>query len=110
MNDRLRARRFRILTIAGRIAIGAISLYTGFSKVKPPAGFPWSAASTKISLAMFAFDVEAYKILSPPAVSAVAHILPFFLFLVCLALTVHAFGATRRHTLEQAAVPRISRA
>lgn len=78
MNDRLRVQGSAILTRAGRIAISVIFLYTGFSKIKPQAGFPWSIASVKASLAMFAFDVEAYKILPAQAISAAAHFLPFF--------------------------------
>ena len=68
----------RILLIIGRIALAGIFLAAGVSKLKPLTGMPWTVASMKTSLAMFAMGVDSYQILPPWAVSPLAHSLPFF--------------------------------
>jgi len=78
MEQTSRARTGRILLIVGRIVLAAIFLAAGVSKLKPLAGMPWTAASVKTSLAMFAMGVDSYQILPPWAVSPLAHFLPFF--------------------------------
>jgi len=78
MEQTSRARTGRILLIVGRIVLAAIFLAAGLSKLKPLAGMPWTAASVKTSLAMFAMGVDSYQILPPWAVSPLAHFLPFF--------------------------------
>ena len=66
-----------IMSVVGRVAIGIIFLITGYFKVRPLPGFPWSVASVKISLAMFGTAVDSYQILPPWGVSLMAHFLPF---------------------------------
>jgi uncharacterized membrane protein YphA (DoxX/SURF4 family) len=68
----------RKLLIIGRIALAIIFLAAAFGKLKPLAGMPWTIASVKTSLAMFAMGVDSYQILPPWAVSPMAHFLPFF--------------------------------
>lgn len=72
------AKTGRILLIIGRIALAGIFLAAGVSKLKPLTGMPWTVASVKTSLAMFAMGVDSYQILPAWAVSPVAHFLPFF--------------------------------
>lgn len=78
MEQTSRARTGRILLIVGRIVLAAIFLAAGVSKLKPLTGMPWTVASVKTSLAMFAMGVDSYQILPPWAVSPLAHFLPFF--------------------------------
>ena len=72
----------RILLLVGRIALAAVFLLAAYAKLKPQGGMPWSPASVKISLAMFAMQVDSYQLLPVNAVNFVAHVLPpFELFL-----------------------------
>ncbi|MFY9690933.1 MAG: MauE/DoxX family redox-associated membrane protein [Candidatus Acidiferrales bacterium] len=68
----------RILLVFGSIVVGSIFLAAAYGKLKPLPGFPWSWRSAKISLSLFAIQVESYQILPPGAVKFVAHFLPFF--------------------------------
>ncbi|HKV47903.1 MAG TPA: MauE/DoxX family redox-associated membrane protein [Candidatus Acidoferrales bacterium] len=68
----------RILLIVGRIALAGIFLAAAIGKLKPLTGMPWTVASVKTSLAMFAMGVDSYQILPASAVSPLAHFLPFF--------------------------------
>lgn len=68
----------RKLLFVGRIALGIIFLAAAFGKLKPLTGMPWTVASVKTSLAMFAMGVDSYQILPAWAVSPLAHFLPFF--------------------------------
>lgn len=68
----------RKLLILGRIALGIIFLAAAFGKLKPLTGMPWTVASVKTSLAMFAMGVDSYQILPTSVVSPMAHFLPFF--------------------------------
>lgn len=70
------------LLAAGRLVLAAIFLVAAYAKMKPQAGMPWTFASVRTSLAMFAMGVDSYQMLPPWAVNAVAHFLPpFELFL-----------------------------
>ena len=68
----------RILLIFGGILVGSIFLTAAYGKLKPLPGFDWSWRSARISISMFAIQVESYQILSPGAANLVAHLLPFF--------------------------------
>jgi putative oxidoreductase len=67
----------RIFLLIGRLAFAAIFLFAAYAKLKPQAATPWSVASVKTSLSMFAMQVDSYQLLPPQAVSAAAHWLPF---------------------------------
>jgi len=72
----------RVLVILGRLGLAGIFLVAAYAKLKPQLNFPWSLASIKTSLDMFALQVDSYQMLSPGRVSLVAHVLPpleFFL-------------------------------
>src|SRR5271163_3522933 len=72
----------RTLLILGRLILAAIFLVAAYAKLKPQAAVPWSAASVKTSLSLFAMQVDSYQLLPPQLVSPVAHLLPpFELFL-----------------------------
>lgn len=82
MDAQSRTKIGKILLIIGRVALGAIFIYAAYSKMAPPPGFGWSLSSIKISLGVFANGVDSYEMLSPGAVTFVAHFLPpFELFL-----------------------------
>jgi uncharacterized membrane protein YphA (DoxX/SURF4 family) len=71
-----------ILLIVGRLALAGIFLFAAYAKLKPQAAMPWSGASIKTSLSMFAMQVDSYQLLPPQLVSLVAYLLPpFELFL-----------------------------
>ncbi|MGH9715471.1 MAG: MauE/DoxX family redox-associated membrane protein [Candidatus Acidiferrales bacterium] len=67
----------RVLLITGGIVLGSIFLAAAYGKLKPIAGFPWSWASMKTSIALFAMQVESYHLLSSSGANLVAHTLPF---------------------------------
>jgi uncharacterized membrane protein YphA (DoxX/SURF4 family) len=100
MQSQSRNRLLRIFTTIGRFLMGFIFILTAYSKMKPLEGFPWSIASLKLSLAMFATAVDGYRLLPSWAVSAVAHSLPFIelalglWLLLGLALRFSAFLST----------------
>jgi len=77
-DPRKRRSLVRILLVFGGIIVGSIFLAAAFGKLKPLPGFPWSWRSMKISISLFAIQVESYQILSPAAANWVAHLLPFF--------------------------------
>lgn len=68
----------RAFLIFGGIVVGAVFIAAAYGKMKPPAGFAWSPASLRISLAWFAMQVDSYQVLPPRSVNAVAHFLPYF--------------------------------
>jgi Methylamine utilisation protein MauE len=68
----------RFLLIFGGIIVGCIFLSAAYGKLKPLPGFAWSWRSARISISMFAIQVESYQILSSGAANRVAHLLPFF--------------------------------
>jgi putative oxidoreductase len=67
----------RIFLLIGRLALAVTFLFAAHAKLKPQAAMPWSVASVRTSLSMFAMQVDSYQFLSPRAVSAAAHWLPF---------------------------------
>jgi uncharacterized membrane protein YphA (DoxX/SURF4 family) len=73
---------FRRLVIwIGRLVLGGIFIYAGYSKIFLPNFMFRPLFALRFSLATnlsnFAFQVESYKLLSPAGVSFVAHTLPF---------------------------------
>jgi uncharacterized membrane protein YphA (DoxX/SURF4 family) len=71
----------RVVIWIGRLLLGGIFIYAGYSKLFLP-NFMWSPFfalkfSLSTNLSNFAFQVESYKLLSPAGVSFVAHTLPF---------------------------------
>jgi len=68
--------QWTLLTL-GRLALAGVFLFAAYAKLKPQAAMGWSSGSIKTSLSMFAMQVDSYQLLSPQAVSAAAHCLPF---------------------------------
>jgi uncharacterized membrane protein YphA (DoxX/SURF4 family) len=68
----------RILLIIGRVALGALFIYAAYAKMKPLANLHWSLATVRISLGMFAMQVDSFRLLPPWAVNFVARALPPF--------------------------------
>ncbi len=66
----------RTLLLVGRLALAAIFLFAAYAKLKPPAGMPWTMASMRTSLDLFAMGVDSYQMLPSWAVSPFAHLLP----------------------------------
>jgi uncharacterized membrane protein YphA (DoxX/SURF4 family) len=66
----------RILLLLGRLILAGIFLFAAYAKMKPQAAVPWSAASVRTSLSMFAMQVDSYQLLPEKYVSLVAHFLP----------------------------------
>jgi uncharacterized membrane protein YphA (DoxX/SURF4 family) len=67
----------RVFLLIARLALAGMFLFAAYAKLKPQAALPWSVASVKTSLSMFAMQVDSYQLLSPQAVSMAAHALPF---------------------------------
>jgi uncharacterized membrane protein YphA (DoxX/SURF4 family) len=67
----------RALLLIGGIVIGSIFLAAAYGKLKPLAGFPWTWGSIKISIALFAIQVESYQVVSANTANTIAHVLPF---------------------------------
>lgn len=77
-DPRKRRSLVRVLLVFVGIIVGSIFLAAAYGKLKPLPGFAWSWRSMKISISMFAIQVESYQILSPTGANFVAHVLPFF--------------------------------
>ena len=73
-----RRQRAPILLMVGRLALAGIFLFAAYAKLKPQAAMPWSSASIRTSLSMFAMQVDSYQLLPPQLVSPAAHFLPLF--------------------------------
>lgn len=71
----------RVIIWLGRLVLGGIFMYAGYSKIFLPTFIPRPLFALKFSLAAnlsnFAFQVDSYKLLSPGGVSFVSHTLPF---------------------------------
>jgi uncharacterized membrane protein YphA (DoxX/SURF4 family) len=71
----------RAIIWIGRLVLGGIFLYAGYSKVFLPNNNLWPFFVLKFSISTnisnFAFQVEAFKLLPPWGVQFVAHTLPF---------------------------------
>jgi uncharacterized membrane protein YphA (DoxX/SURF4 family) len=82
----------RFIIGLGRIVLGGIFIYAGYSKIFFPNRFFWPLPMLKFSvlanLSNFGFQVESYKMLSPAGVSFVAHTLPFAEVLLGLLLLI----------------------
>lgn len=78
MSDEARSKVGRILLLVGRLALAIVFLYAAYAKMKPQIAVPWSIASVKTSLSMFAMQVDSYQLLPETAVFAVAKFLPPF--------------------------------
>lgn len=65
-----------MLLLLGRLILAGIFLFAAYAKMKPQAAVPWSAASVRTSLSMFAMQVDSYQLLPEKYVSLVAHFLP----------------------------------
>lgn len=71
-----------VLLIVGRIALAAVFIYASYGKMKPQMNTGWSAGSVRVSLSMFAMEVDSFQMLPTWGVNFVAHALPpFELFL-----------------------------
>jgi uncharacterized membrane protein YphA (DoxX/SURF4 family) len=68
----------KILLTIGRIALAAIFIVAAYAKLKPQAPVSWSMGSMRVSLSMFAMQVDSYQLLPPAIVSPAAHFLPPF--------------------------------
>jgi uncharacterized membrane protein YphA (DoxX/SURF4 family) len=72
----------RVVIWIGRLALGGILIFAGYSKIFLPNFMFRPLFALKFSLATnltnFAFQVESYKLLSSGGVFFVAHTLPFF--------------------------------
>ncbi|MGH9746634.1 MAG: MauE/DoxX family redox-associated membrane protein [Candidatus Acidiferrales bacterium] len=84
MTSAARGQFGKILLIVGRLALAAIFIVAAYAKLKPQAAVPWSPGSVRVSLAMFAMQVDSYQLLPPSLVSPAAHLLPPFELLVGL--------------------------
>jgi uncharacterized membrane protein YphA (DoxX/SURF4 family) len=71
----------RAIIWIGRLVLGGIFIYAGFSKLLLPNTHLWPMFVLKFSLSMnlssFAQQVESYKMISPEVSQVVAHTLPF---------------------------------
>ena len=71
----------RAIIWIGRLVLGGIFVYAGYSKIFLPNMNPWPLFALRFSistnLSNFAVQVESYKLLSPWSVNFVAHTLPF---------------------------------
>jgi uncharacterized membrane protein YphA (DoxX/SURF4 family) len=71
----------RAIIWIGRLVLGGIFVYAGFSKLLMPNTNLWPMFVLKFSISMnissFAQQVESYKMISPEASQVVAHTLPF---------------------------------
>jgi uncharacterized membrane protein YphA (DoxX/SURF4 family) len=71
----------RAIIWIGRLILGGIFVYAGYSKLFLPNFIPWPLFALRFSLSTnlsnFAVQVESYKLLSAGGVSFVAHTLPF---------------------------------
>ena len=74
----------KILLLLGRLALAGIFLVAAYAKLKPQAPVPWSMGSMRVSLSMFAMQVDSYQLLPPSLVSPAAHFLPPFEFFIGL--------------------------
>jgi uncharacterized membrane protein YphA (DoxX/SURF4 family) len=70
----------RVVIWIGRLVLGAIFVYAGFSKLLLPNANLWPMFVLRFSISMnislFAQQVESYKMISPEASQVVAHTLP----------------------------------
>jgi uncharacterized membrane protein YphA (DoxX/SURF4 family) len=65
-----------ILLLIGRVVLALIFIFAAYAKMRPQPGMPWTLASVRTSLAMFAMGVDSYQMLPPSVVAPFAHWLP----------------------------------
>lgn len=65
-----------ILFLIGRVVLALIFIFAAYAKMRPQPGMPWTLASVRTSLAMFAMGVDSYQMLPPSVVAPFAHWLP----------------------------------
>jgi uncharacterized membrane protein YphA (DoxX/SURF4 family) len=82
----------RVVIWIGRLVLGGIFIFAGYSKIFLPNFMFRPLFALKFSLSTnltnFAFQVDSYKLLSPAGVSFVAHTLPFFEIVLGLLLLI----------------------
>ena len=78
----------RILLVIGRVALALLFIYAAYMKFKPQGTMPWSVGSVRVSLSMFAMEVDSYQLLPTWGVNLVAHLLPPFEMLLGLWLLI----------------------
>ena len=82
----------RMVIWIGRIVMGGIFIYAGYSKLFFPNRMFWPWVLLKFSilsnLSNFSFQVESYKLLPPAGVDFVSHTLPFAEVLLGLLLLI----------------------
>lgn len=78
MADTSKGKSWRVLLLVTRIVLAVIFLAAAYAKLKPQTDTPWSVASVKTSLSMFAMQVDSYQLLPETQVSLAAHLLPPF--------------------------------
>ena len=82
----------RMVIWIGRIVMGGIFIYAGYSKLFFPNRMFWPWVMLKFSvlanLSNFSFQVDSYKLLSPAGVDFVSHTLPFAEVLLGLLLLI----------------------
>jgi len=82
----------RAIIWIGRLVLGGVFVYAGFSKLLMPNTHLWPMFVLKFSLSMnlssFAQQVESYKMISPEASQVVAHTLPFVEIILGLLLLI----------------------
>lgn len=74
----------RVLLLLGRLGLAAVFLIAAWAKLKPALPGPLSIDSLRLSLSLFATQVDSYQLLSTRSVNFVAHTLPFFELLLGL--------------------------
>lgn len=82
------SRTGQVLLLIGRVALGAVFLYAAFAKLRPVMPGPFTLDSLKLSLSMFAMQVDSYQLLPSSAVTFIANSLPFFELLIGLLLVI----------------------
>jgi uncharacterized membrane protein YphA (DoxX/SURF4 family) len=75
---------WRVVLTMTRIALAVVFIAAAYAKLKPQTDMPWSAASVKTSLSMFAMQVDSYQLLNGSQVNLAAHWLPPFELLLGL--------------------------
>src|SRR6202158_5169960 len=82
----------RAIIWIGRLVLGGIFVYAGFSKLLMPNTHLWPMFVLRFSISMnissFAQQVESYKMISPEASQVVAHTLPFVEIMLGLLLLI----------------------
>lgn len=78
MAENSKGKFWRVLLVLARVALALIFLAAAYAKLRPQTDVPWSIASVKTSLSMFAMQVDSYQLLPETQVNLAAHLLPPF--------------------------------